>query len=153
MIRQRSLLNYVLLSIITCGIYSIYFWYTYADDMNILCQGDGEETTNYIIVVLLSMVTFGIYGIYWYYKLGNRLQTNAPRYSMAFQENGTTVLLWQLLGSLLCGVGYFIAVHILIKNINALADAYNQLNFPPGGGSYTGQAGQSPGDVAGSIYQ
>lgn len=148
MIKQRSLLTYVLLSIITCGIYSIYFWYVFAEDMNTLCQGDGEETTNYIVVILLSIVTCGVYGFYWMYKLGNRLQTNAPRYGMAFQENGTTVLLWYLVGALICGIGPILGANILIKNINLLGDAYNRLNFPPDGSGNAGDPG-----VQNSIYQ
>lgn len=61
----------------------------------------------------------------WYYGLGNRLAENAPRYNLNFQENGTTVLLWVLFGSFLCGIGPFVAMHIIIKNTNALASAYN----------------------------
>lgn len=129
MIKQRSLLTYILLSLVTFGIYSIYFWYTYTDDLNTVCAGDGEETTNYILVLLLSMVTCGIYGYIWYYKVGNRLQNNAPRYGLFFSENGTTALLWLLFGSLVCGIGPFVAMHIFIKNLNALGAAYNNYNM------------------------
>jgi len=125
MIKQRSLATYIILSIITCGIYSIYFWYQFAEDTNKTCSGDGQETTNYIIVILLSIVTCGIYTYVWYYKLGNRLQANAPRYNMSFQENGTTVLMWMLFGILLFGIGPFIGMYYLIKNLNAIGNAYN----------------------------
>ena len=50
---------------------------------------------------------------------------NAPRYGLTFAENGTSVLLWLTVGSLLCGIGFFMAMHILIKNTNAMAKAYN----------------------------
>jgi hypothetical protein len=33
--------------------------------------------------------------------------------------------MWMIFGSLLCGIGPFVAMHILIKNTNALANAYN----------------------------
>lgn len=74
--------------------------------------------------ILLSIVTCGIYSYYWHYALGNRLAENAPRYGMSFTENGTTVLLWRLFGVLICGIGPLIAMHIVIKNTNALAGAY-----------------------------
>ena len=122
---DRSLLVYILLSIMTCGIYSIIFWYMYTEDINKVCAGDGNESPNYILVWLLSIVTCGIYGFYWYYKQGNRLQAAAPRYGLSFQENGTSVLLWILLGTFLCGIGMFVAIHILIKNLNAIAIEYN----------------------------
>ena len=131
MVQQRSLVTYILLTIVTCGIYSIYFWYKYAEDMNKVCEGDGETTTNYIVVLLLNVVTCGIYSFFWYFKLGNRLQTNAPRYSQNFQENGTTILMWMIFGSLLCGVGSFYAMYILIKNMNSIANVYNAGQQPP----------------------
>ena len=78
-----------------------------------------------LVVILLSIITCGIYSWIWYYKLGNRFASNAPRYGLSFQENGTTVLVWMLFGALLCGIGPFIALHIIIKNTNAICAAYN----------------------------
>jgi hypothetical protein len=129
MIKRRSLLTLILLSFITFGIYGIIFWYSYAEDMNRICQGDGKETKNFIIVILLSIITCGIYTYIWYYGIGNRLSENAPRYNTSFQENGTTVLLWMIIGSALCGIGSLIAMHILIKNMNELGDRYNQMFY------------------------
>ena len=125
---NRSLIAYILLSIITCGIYGYYFIYSIARDVNTMCRDDGEKTGGLLAFILLSFVTCGFYGLYWEYKLGNRLAANAPRYGITFQENGTSVLLWYLVGSLLCGIGPFIAMPILIKNTNALAAAYNAHN-------------------------
>lgn len=122
---DRSLLAYILLSLVTCGIYSWYFLYTIARDVNIACAGDGKQTAGLLKLILLSILTCGIYSWFWYYSLGNRLAENAPRYGLRFQENGTTILLWMLLGSMLCGVGFFIAWHILIKNVNTICGAYN----------------------------
>lgn len=125
MVQQRSLLKLILLSFITFGIYDIWFWYKYGRDLNFLCQGDGEETPNYVVALLLGIVTCGIYLWYWNYKVGGRLQRNAPRYGLYFTENGASIILWYLVGVFLCGIGPFVAMHIQIKNINALAIAYN----------------------------
>ena len=125
---DRSLVTYILLSIITCGIYSYYFIYKMAYDVNIACEGDGQETAGLVKFILLSIITCGIYAWFWYYNLGNRLADNAGRYNMNFQENGTTVLLWLIFGSFLCGIGTFVAMHILIKNTNAICNAYNVYN-------------------------
>ena len=126
---QRSLLKYFLLSLITCGIYSYVFYYQLAIDANRLSEGDGNDTPGLLKYILFTLLTCGIYSYIWHYKLGNRLAENAPRYGMQFTENGTTVLLWQLFGALLCGIGPFIAMNIIIKNTNSLASAYNQYNF------------------------
>ncbi len=122
---NRSLLKYIVFSILTCGIYSYWFIYKMAQDVNIICDGDGQKTGGLVKFILLSMVTCGIYAWFWYYKLGNRLAENAPKYNLCFSENGTTVIMWMIFGSLLCGIGAFVAMNILIKNTNALARAYN----------------------------
>ena len=122
---DRSLVAYILLSIITCGIYGYYFLYSMARDVNIACEGDGQKTPGLLPFILLSFITCGFYALYWYYCLANRLAANAPRYGMSFQENGTTILLWYLIGLLLCGIGPYVAMHFLIKNTNAICNAYN----------------------------
>lgn len=122
---DRSLIAYILLNLITCGIYSWYFLYALARDVNVVCAGDGKSTPGLVKLILLSFITCGIYSFFWYYSLGNRLAANAPRYGLNFQENGTTVLLWLVLGSMLCGIGPFIAMHIIIRNTNDLCGAYN----------------------------
>lgn len=125
---DRNLIAYILLTFITCGFYSWYFIYELARDVNLVCAGDGKTTPGVLKLVLLSIVTCGFYGFYWYYSLGNRLAENAPRYGMNFQENGTTVLLWYLVGAFVCGIGPFVAMYIIIKNTNALCGAYNYQN-------------------------
>lgn len=126
---DRNLAMYILLSIVTCGIYSYYFIYKMAKDVNVACEGDGKQTSGLVAFILLSMITCGIYAWVWYYNLANRLQENAPRYGLVFSDNGTSVLLWLILGSWLCGIGGFVAMNILIKNTNAICAAYNNLVF------------------------
>ena len=123
---DRSLLIYVLLSIITCGIYGLYFIYAMARDINIACEGDGQKTRGLLGYFLLSIITCGIYPLFWEYSIGNRMAEGARRYGMEFQENGTTVLMWQIFGVALCGIGPFMAMYILIKNANRICAAYNQ---------------------------
>lgn len=123
---DRGLAVYIVLTIITCGIYGYYFIYKMAADVNVACEGDGERTSGLVAFILLSIITCGIYAWFWYYNLGNRLAANAPKYGMNFQENGTTVLMWCLFGSLLCGIGPFIAMNILIKNTNKICAGYNR---------------------------
>lgn len=125
MIKRRDFIVMILLSFLTCGIYGIIFWYGYSDDTNKLCYGDGKETMNYLVVILLSLVTCGIYYWIWLYQLANRLKDNAPRYGCNLNEDGTTILLWMIVGSLLCGFGTLYAQYLLVRNMNALADSYN----------------------------
>ena len=122
---DRSLVMYILLTILTCGIYAYYFIYKLADDVNEMCEGDGQKTGGLLAYIVFSFLTCGFYSLYWEYKIGNRLQANAPKYGITLQENGTTLVVWYLVGSILCGIGPFVAMHILLKNTNQLAMAYN----------------------------
>ncbi len=122
---NRSLLKYILFTIVTLGLYGFWFIYKLAQDINIICKEDGKNTAGLLKFIVFTMITCGIYAWFWYYGVGNRLAENASRYNLTFSENGTTVLLWMLFGSMLCGIGIFVALHIIIKNTNALATAYN----------------------------
>ena len=123
---DRSLLVYILLTIVTCGIYSWVFIYQLIQDVNIACDGDGEETMNFWLFLLLSLVTCGIFAYIWYYQLGNRLQNNCARYGQPTNEGGTAVLLWMILGSFLCGIGYFVSWNIIINNTNTVCRGFNR---------------------------
>lgn len=124
---SRSFAKIVLLNIVTCGIYHYIAMHEMIEDVNVMCEGDREETPGIVVFIVLSWVTAGFYSAWWYYKLGNRLQRNAPRYGLSFKESGTTVLVWMYAGCLLCCIGPFIALYILVKNTNAMAAAYNRM--------------------------
>lgn len=66
----RSIPLAIILSIVTCGIYGIYWMIKLNDELNQLA-GEPEATTG-VLVWLLSMVTCGIYSFYWVYKMGER---------------------------------------------------------------------------------
>jgi heme/copper-type cytochrome/quinol oxidase subunit 2 len=90
-----------------------------------MCEGDGKRTRGLLFVFFISLITFGIYFLFWIFFVGDRLQDNAVRYSLKFKEGGTTVLLWYILGSFII-IGPLVAMYIIFKNTNALADEYNK---------------------------
>ncbi len=70
MIQNRSIGLCIVLSIVTCGIYGIYWFFKLHDETNIAAN---ETTPTAGIAFLLNLVTCGIYGIYWAYKQGEKL--------------------------------------------------------------------------------
>jgi hypothetical protein len=124
-IKKRELIWLIILSMVTFGIYWLYWIYKLAKDVNAICDGDGNETSGLLKYWFFSLITLGIYSLVWLYMLGDRLQDNAKRYNLAIKESGGTVLLWFIFGSFVL-VGPFIAMHIIIKNTNALANGYNK---------------------------
>ena len=124
MIQQRNFWMYLLLNIVTCGFYSWYFFYTPTRDINTMVGDDGRNTEP-TTVLLFTLVTCGFYSYYWYYDQGNRIKALADRNNIPCNENGTSYLMWILLGTLICGVGSYIGIYLFIKNLNELISAYN----------------------------
>ncbi len=125
---DREFWIYLLLSWITCGIYSLIFMYELIRDVNTACDGDGETTPGLLQLILLSIVTCGIYSFIWHYKLGNRLSNNCKRYGYNVSEDGVTVLLWMIFSSWLCGIGTYVAKYIIISLTNKVCEGYNRTN-------------------------
>ena len=125
MVKKRGLASYILLSAVTGGIYGFWRISVLARDLNLMCEGDGKKTRGFLAFFFFGLITLGIYCIVWLYMVGDRLHDNAKSYNLSFKESGSIVLLWFLLGSLIV-VGPFIAMHIIFKNTNALADEYNK---------------------------
>lgn len=123
---QRNIVLILLLLLITCSFYHYYFIWSVTKDINIACRGDGEQDLAFWKYICFGSLTCGVYAIYYLYKIGNRLASNSQRYGMFLQENGTTVLMWYLFGSMLCGIGPFMALHIIVKNTNIICHAYNE---------------------------
>ena len=69
-IKTRSIVTAVILSLVTCGIYSIYWFVSLTNEMNKASGRDGD--TNGGTAFLLSLVTCGIYSFFWAYKMGEK---------------------------------------------------------------------------------
>ena len=64
--KNRNIVVGIILSIVTCGIYAIYWFVKCTDEMNQVSPDD--YTTSGIVAFLFTLITCGIYGIYWSYK-------------------------------------------------------------------------------------
>ena len=125
-IKERSFLAYVLLSIITFGIYPIIYWTKISNEVNILCEGDGKKTMKYVYAWLLNIPTLGIFGLVWEYQLAQRLKENASRYNLRFCEGGGIILVLDIL--LIHLFGRMIASFVMTKNFNKIAVEFNNYN-------------------------
>lgn len=70
-IKPRSLATCIILSIITCGIYGIYWEICLFNEFKAVYGKD--ELPNGGMVVLLTIVTCGIYNFYYMYKAGKTI--------------------------------------------------------------------------------
>ncbi len=121
MIQQRKIAKYVLLQIVTLGIYGLFFWSDWTEDLNKMCEDDDKESANYILVFLLDIFSLGIYSFVWNYTQAERMYRIAPQYGIELKHGGSYVL---LLRTILFFLPVFGSVE-RIKSFNALAVAYN----------------------------
>ena len=69
-ITSRSIVMAILLTIVTCGIYGLYWFVVLTNEMNKLSGRDQDMSGG--MSLLLSLVTGGIYTIFWAYKMGEK---------------------------------------------------------------------------------
>ena len=75
-VKEKSIGLCVVLSIVTCGIYGIYWLYTIAHDLNDLCESQNQEKgAEPGLVVVLGIVTCGIYSLYYLWKAGKMVSS------------------------------------------------------------------------------
>lgn len=92
-IKKRSVGLAIVLSLITCGIYKIYWFICLVDDLND-ASGHPQDSSGGM-VFLLNLVTCGIYGIFWIYKAGEKV-SEIKRQSGTVDSNQALMylLLW-----------------------------------------------------------
>lgn len=77
-IKKRNVALAILFTIITFGIYGIYWFVCLTNDSNTICPE--KKTASGGLAFLFSIITFGIYGLYWNYKLGDKLTGSGALY-------------------------------------------------------------------------
>lgn len=95
-VQSRSIVMCIILSIITCGIYAIYWQIVLVNDFNIVTEEPNETSGG--IVFLFSLITCGIYELYWMYKAGNRMDNLKMRLGRERESRGVVYLLLALFG-------------------------------------------------------
>lgn len=97
MVQKRSIGLAIILSIVTCGIYTIYWFICMVNEINYLA--DDKEAMSGGIVYLLGIVTCGIYFLVWFYQAGERLnKAKAMRGMPTDSSLGIVYLLLSLFG-------------------------------------------------------
>ena len=94
MIERRNIAVCIVLTLVTCGIYGIYWIVCLTNDVNTV-SGDVNGTSGGM-VVLLTIVTCGIYGIYWAYKQGEKLDFTKNNRGIPSSNSGVLYLILQI---------------------------------------------------------
>lgn len=87
MIKERNIAMCIVLSIVTCGIYGLYWYICLTDDTNTASNAEGPSG---IIALLLTLVTCNLYSIYWGYKQGEKI--DAAKQSRGMESSDSKIL-------------------------------------------------------------
>ena len=94
-INKRSIGVAILLSIITCGIYGIYWFITLTDEAN---KVSGHNAPSGGTAFLFTLLTCGIYSIYWSYKMGEKMYEAGKMHGKDIENNSILYLILSILG-------------------------------------------------------
>lgn len=94
--KERNIAVCIILSLVTCGIYSIYWFIVLTDD---IIAASEENFQSGAVCFLLTLVTCGIFGFFWAYKMGQLLQgAKLNRGLPANSDMSVAYLLLQIFG-------------------------------------------------------
>lgn len=96
LVENRSIALAIILSIITCGIYGL-FWYAFMTNDANKVSGEYDSTSGGL-TILYSLLTCGLYKIYWSYKVGKQLYNAGSNYGKDISDNSILYLILSLLG-------------------------------------------------------
>lgn len=113
-IKKRNVALAIVLTIITCGIYGIYWEVCLVDDVNRL--GGKDDAKSGVIVFLLSLITCNIYWLYWIFKAGETIDIEKNKKGLPSSNRG---LVYLLLTFFALGI---VADAILQSDLNGLAE-------------------------------
>lgn len=116
---KRNIVVCILLSILTCGLYGLYWLACIANDINAL----EEEYTNYSggMVVVLTILTCGLYLLYYVYMASRRIFYLFEDCGYRVSDNSIVNLLLSIASYFVPGAIY-IAFAIMQSDINKIID-------------------------------
>ena len=123
---NRGFVKWLLLSIVTLGIYDLILMYHISEEINLVAAKDGKKTMNYLLLFfLIGPITFGIGALVWEHRLCARIGDALSRAKLNYKFGAGTFWGWGVFGSLII-VGPFIFTHKLLISMNKLNAAYNK---------------------------
>lgn len=90
---KRDLVMAILLSVLTCGIYSLYWLAVMTDEVN---RVSDDYDISGGLAVLLTLLTCGLFGIYWTWKLGQKLYSAGQKYGVHIEDKSILYLILTL---------------------------------------------------------
>ena len=92
---ERNIVVAIILSIVTCGIYGLYWFVKLTDEAKTVSNG---TNANGVLAVVYTILTCGIYSIYWSYKMGQNMHTAGKMHNKNISDNSVIYLVLSIFG-------------------------------------------------------
>lgn len=112
---KRNIAVCIILSIVTCGIYGIYWFVKLTDELKTL--SNDEKSMGGGVSFLVTLITCGIYGWYWAYVRGQNVDDAKSSRGLTSSNSGILYIVLQAVG---LGI---IAYALMQDAINSCIDA------------------------------
>ena len=124
---NRSLIKFILLNLITFGIYGLLAMSYISIDINLITSKyDRKHTTHFLLMAFVfSWLTLGIAPFVWYHKLSSRIGYELLRRRIPYRFGAGSFWGWNILGALI-GIGPLVYTHKLFTAMNLLSQSYNE---------------------------
>lgn len=94
--QQRSIPMYIILSIVTCGLFGLYWFIVLTDETN---EVTGQtQLASGPMALILTIITCNIYGWYWAYKMGEKVDMIKAQNGQSSSNSGILFIILQALG-------------------------------------------------------
>lgn len=124
---SRGLMKFILLTLVTFGIYPFIFYSSISEDINIIASSyDGMQTMHYCLMrFIIAPISLGIGAIVWYHMLSARIGAELRRRGIGYSFGAGSYWGWKIVGTLIL-VGPLVYLYKLCKSMNLLAEDWNE---------------------------
>ena len=123
---KRGFIKWLLLTVVTFGIYDLVMMYHISDEINLVAAKDGKKTMNFLLLFfIVGPITLGIGAVVWMHRLCARIGDELERRKLNYPFGAGTFWGWGVLGTLIV-IGPIVFMHKLLKAMNQLNADYNQ---------------------------
>ncbi|GEN57927.1 hypothetical protein GCM10012290_20360 [Halolactibacillus alkaliphilus] len=95
MIKERSVAMVIILSLITCGLYNLYWFYAITEELSYASNDANFSGAKSLIFLFL---TCGLYAFFWYYIVGQKMAELQRQNSMLVKDNGVLYIILSIFG-------------------------------------------------------
>ena len=121
MIKERSIVLYVLLTVITLGIFGIYWIYAMGKDIKTL--NANSEPRNPGLFALLTVITCGIFLIYVCDRYPKCIVEVQEQRQMVVNDISTMTLVLAICGVFVSGILHLVNFGLIQNQVNLLAES------------------------------